>query len=299
MGSAYEVIENARNRTAWLRARRDGLGGSESAAVLGVSPWQSALEVYAEKVSSEAPVDAPPSEYAKWGHILEPHVIAEFAKQTGRAVKPEGRLLRSRARPWQLTTLDARQRKRPKGPPGFVEVKTTRFEWDRIPEDIWAQMQHQFAVTKMRYGSIVVFNRSSCETTVLDVKPDPEYIGELIEMEEKFWRDLEQGIPPDPDGSESARATLRRLYPIHVPGKEVMLVSDLIDVGLRREEAKASVKVLNDEIRECENKLTVAIGDAELGILPDGTSYTYRQQHRKETIQKATSFRVLRRKEAA
>lgn len=298
MGSAYEVIGDVRNRQAWLRARRDGLGASDAAAILGVSPWASALEVYSEKVSTEPVQMEPPSDYAKWGSILEPFVVSEFAAQTGRAVKREGRLLRSRRHPWQIATLDARQRKTPRGAPGLVEVKTTKFDWDRVPEDIWAQVQHQFSVTRMRYGSIVVFNRTSCETTVVDVKPDPDYIGELIEIEADFWSNLEKGIPPEPDGSVSAAKTLRKLYPQHVPGKEIMLDTDLIDVGSALEQAKQSKKGIEGEIREYESKLISAIGEAEIGLLPDGTVYTYRSQKRAEFISKATEYRVLRRKEA-
>ncbi len=297
MGSAYEVIGNARNRPAWLRARRDGIGASDSAAILGVSPWASALEVYADKVSTEIR-DEDPSEYATWGRILEPHLITKFAAETGRAVRREGRLLRSRRHPWQMTTLDARQRKTPRGAPGLVEVKTTKFHWDRVPEDIWAQVQHQFAVTRMRYGSIVVFNRTTCETVIVDVQPDPDYIGELTEIEAEFWSNLEKGIPPQPDGSESAARTLRKLYPQHVPGKEIMLDTDLIDVGLALEQAKQSKKGIDGEIREYESKLISAIGEAEIGMLPDGTAYTYRLQKRAEYMAKATEFRVLRRKEA-
>lgn len=298
MGSAYEVIGNAtRDRRAWLRARRDGLGASDAAAILGVSPWASALEVYAEKVTTEVR-DEDPSVYATWGRILEPHLISKFAEETGRAVRREGRLLRSRRHPWQMTTLDARQRKRPNGPPGLVEVKTTKFHWDRVPEDIWAQVQHQFAVTRMRYGSIVVFNRTTCETAIVDVQPDPDYIGELTEIEAEFWSNLERGIPPEPDGSESAARSLRKLYPKNEPGKEIMLDTDLIDVGLALESAKQSKKGIEGEIREYESKLVSAIGDAEIGLLPDGTAYTYRLQKRAEYKAKATEFRVLRRKEA-
>jgi putative phage-type endonuclease len=299
MGASYEVVAKVRDREHWLQARREGIGGSDAAAILGVSRWASAIEIYAEKISSEPVSMDSPSDQARWGNILEPHVIEEFRSRTGRVVKREGRLLRSRARPWQMATLDARQRKHPSGPPGLVEVKTTRFDWERIPEDIWAQVQHQFAVTKMRYGSIVIFNRTSCETSIVDVEPDADYIGEMIELEEKFWTDLCNGKPPAPDGSDSARATLRSLYPEHDEGKEIKLDDRLIEVGSSLESAKESRKKIVSEIREYENDLIAAIGDAEVGLLADGTRYTYRTQQRRETVQAATSFRVLRRKEAS
>jgi hypothetical protein len=43
--SAYE----AESRTAWHAARKRGLGGSDIAAVLGVSPWQKPMDVWLSK----------------------------------------------------------------------------------------------------------------------------------------------------------------------------------------------------------------------------------------------------------
>lgn len=300
MGAAYEIIADARrDRLGWLRARRDGLGGSDAAAVAGVNQYRSAIEVYAEKISSDPVSDDPPSEFARWGHILEPHILEQFRiRRPERTARREGRLLRSRARPWQLSTLDARQHKRKGGPPGLVEIKSTKFEWQQLPEDIWAQAMHQFAVTKLSYGSIVIFNRTSCEVSIVDIEPDHEYIAELTEIEAEFWSDLAQGIPPAPDGTPGARKALGQIYKAHVEGKTVELKPELLEVAEGLEAAKATIKEAEKAKREFENELIAAIGDAETAMLPDGSSYTYRLQHRKQTVQKASEFRVLRRRES-
>ena len=36
-------------RESWLKERRSGIGGSDAAAILGVSPWRTALDVYSDK----------------------------------------------------------------------------------------------------------------------------------------------------------------------------------------------------------------------------------------------------------
>ncbi len=300
MGAAYEIIaDSRRDRLKWLECRRDGLGGSDAAAVAGVNPYESAIEVYADKISSDPVSDDPPSEFARWGHILEPHILEQFRiRRPERTAKREGRLLRSRARPWQLSTLDARQHKRKGGPPGLVEIKSTKFEWQQLPEDIWAQAMHQFAVTKLSYGSIVIFNRTSCEVSIVDIEPDHEYIAELTEIEAEFWSNLEQGIPPAPDSSPGARKALGEIYKAHVEGKTVELEAKFLDIADGLERSKAAIKAAEEVKREFENRLIAAIGDAETALLPDGSSYTYRLQHRKETVQKASQFRVLRRKES-
>ncbi len=299
MSGAYQVVDSGRDRSRWLALRRDGIGASDAAAVLGVSPWSSPMDVYAEKLGlyGELDVEDSPSEYARWGKILEPFVINDYRQATGRWVKREGRLLRSRARAWQQTTLDARQRRPGDRSPGLLEIKTTKFQWDGIPDDLYAQIQHQFAVTGFRWGSLATWNRMSCELTWQDLDRDDRYIDELNRVERDFWLRLNSGEPPDPDASEHTARALRAIFPKPIEGKIVDLDGSFIDLTDELEQAKREVAGAIEQRRSLENQLKTAIGDAEAGVLPNGVMYTHRMQHRKETIQKATSFRILRRKE--
>ena len=297
MGAAYNVVCNGRNRAEWLRARRDGIGASDAAAVLGVNPYSSALEVYADKVGL-VQSDDDPSEYARWGKILEPFVLDELrTKEPTRKVVRDGRLLRSRLRAWQLCTLDGRQYRRRSRFAGLIEVKTTKFDWERIPEDLWAQVQHQFAVSGLRWGTFAVWNRTTCEFHYADVEPEQDYIEEIIARETEFWEALEQGIPPAPDGSESSARALRAMYPVEVTGKSVDLPPELEEVADRLEELKGEARGVDREKKDLEAQIKAAIGDAEEGLLPSGSRYTYRTQERRETVQRAATFRVLRRKD--
>lgn len=302
MGTAYEVVCDDRDRRRWLTARREGIGGSEAAAILGVNPYSSAMEVYAEKLGLGRQItdnDEPPSEYARWGKILEPHLFADFERSTGRSVKREGRLLRSRQRPWQLSTLDARQRRSGVRSPGLLECKTTKFEWDgEIPDDVVCQVQHQFAVTGWEWGSVYVWNRMTCEGQPFDVEPDKNYIEEMTELEAKFWEDLVNGVAPDPDETSGTARALKLIYPKSIEGKLVDLDGSMLDLTDDLEVMKDEMNQLRKKREGLENLLKAAIGDAEAGVLPNGVAYTHKLQHRKETIQKASSFRVLRRKEA-
>lgn len=298
MSGAYQVIDSGRDRSKWLALRRDGIGASDAAAVLGVSPWSSAMDVYAEKLGLYGPpVDLPEDDMMRWGQILEPLVLGEFRQATGRWIKREGRLLRSRARAWQQTTLDARQRRHGDRSPGLLEIKTTKFGWDEIPDDIYAQLQHQFAVSGFGWGSLAIFNRVSCAMTWQDLDRDDRYIDELNRVERDFWLRLNSGEPPDPDASEHTARALRAIFPKHIEGKVMDLDGSFIDLTDELEQAKREVAAATEQRRSLENQLKAAIGDAEAGVLPNGVMYTHRLQHRKETVQKASSFRILRRKE--
>ena len=60
----------------WTEARRTRLGGSEIAAVLGLSPWTSPFTLWHVKAGSVEP--EPGNRWTEWGHRLEPVVAAKF-----------------------------------------------------------------------------------------------------------------------------------------------------------------------------------------------------------------------------
>lgn len=296
MGSAYEVAASGRDRGDWLRARREGLGASDASAILGVNPYASPLSVYVEKLEHADPdPDVEVSEQARWGRILEPHVIEEFRRSSGRTIRRDGRLLRSRRRPWQLATLDARQWDPKLHPgPGLVEAKSTRFEWQRIPDEHWAQIQHQFAVTGFRWGSFVVLDLMRREITSVDVEPDPDYQSELIQREAEFWSDLLSGVPPQPDGTEATAKALKLLYPEAIPGKVIQLSTEIADLSDELEPIKGRMKIDKARRDEIETQIKAALGDAEIGRFADGTGYTYRTAERRERVTPAGTYRTLR-----
>lgn len=64
---------------AWLASRARRVGGSEIAAVLGLSPWESRFSLWHRKQSLIPPVDT--NEPMLWGNLLEPVVADYFADQ--------------------------------------------------------------------------------------------------------------------------------------------------------------------------------------------------------------------------
>ena len=97
-------LDTSDGRTAWLEARRRGVGASDIAAILGRSSWKTAYHVYHEKLGSWVQADNP---RMRWGRKLEDLVAQEYAELTGRFVfRPEETLLRSKAYPWMFASLD-------------------------------------------------------------------------------------------------------------------------------------------------------------------------------------------------
>ena len=300
MGVPYTVVADQRNRHLWLAAHRDGIGSSDAAAILGLNPWRSALEVYAAKLGlSEEDDDVGP--VGRFGQNYEAQVAADFAADLGRRVRIEGRLLRSRAYPWQQATLDARQFVERRRDAGLLEIKTIgphmASHWDDgVPEYVTAQVQHQFAVTGMRWGSVAVFDRGSCEIRVAEVEPDSAFIKTLVAEEAAFWSRVIMCDPPPPDSSASAARALRKIFAEPIEGKTVDLDGEYLVEAEELELIRSQERELRDRKRAIENRIKAAIGDAEIAQLPDGSQFTYRMQHRGPVG--PSDFRVLRYKGA-
>ena len=85
-----KIVYDGDDRVEWLGLRRDGIGGSDAAGVLGRSPWSSRVSVFADKVMPPVEEGDEP-ERVYWGHAREPRIVARYAEKTGRKGRPGGR----------------------------------------------------------------------------------------------------------------------------------------------------------------------------------------------------------------
>ena len=74
------------------------------------------------------------------------------------------------------------------------------------------QVQHQLAVTGKHAADVAVLLGGQ-ELQVFRIERDDELIGKLIALEREFWGYVERDQQPPADGSDSADAALRALYP--------------------------------------------------------------------------------------
>ncbi|KAA6224235.1 hypothetical protein CP973_07080 [Streptomyces albofaciens JCM 4342] len=100
------ILSADADRTAWLTARRGGLGSSDIAAILGISRHGNALSVYYDKTGG-LPLESDDSEAALWGRIDEEGIAREWARRNRSVVRRVG-LVANIDRPWQMCTLDRR-----------------------------------------------------------------------------------------------------------------------------------------------------------------------------------------------
>ena len=213
------VSTNDMSRGDWLQVRKQGIGGSDAAAAVGLSPYKSQLELWLEKTGRDStlpkPTPADTTEPVYWGTLLEPIVAAAYTQQTGNRVRKVNAVLQHPTIPFMLANLD----REVIGVSGvqILECKTAgefgaRLWRDGVPEYVQLQVQHQFAVTGKQAADVAVLLCGQ-QLAVHRIERDDDLIARLIELEARFWRYVETDTPPPADGSDSAATALQCLYP--------------------------------------------------------------------------------------
>lgn len=282
----------------WLELRRTGIGASEIAMVLGEAPaaWGGALALYARKIGAYER-DLSEVEAVYWGHKLEDDIVEAYAERTGRGTRRAGKLLRSTAHPWALCTLDGEtwEAASPSLTWPFEAKNVNQFkadEWqDGPPPHYYLQIQQQMLVTGESKATIAALIGGQ-RMVWADVRRDETAIRRIIFHGERFWERVQKRDVPAPDGTEETRKALTALYP---QGEGVVVLPAVAaESADRLEVVKAEIRRLEKEEDLIENTVRAAIGNAELGMLTDGRWFSNKLQTRRETVQKASSFRVLR-----
>lgn len=289
----------ATDRDTWLAERLSGIGGSDSAAILGASKWYSPFRLWSEKVGLVEPEDLSDSEPVEWGNRLEPVIAEAYQERTGRMVElnPPFLITKHPQYDWMRATLDARQFDTERGP-GILQIKTTNEykgkDWDDEPPlQYQIQLQHEIAVAGEGWGTLCVLIGGQ-RLRWFDMDRNDKFIAALIEKLKAFWQLVLTKTPPEPDASRATTEALAKLYPSD-NGETVLLPAEADDWDAVLQECKAERTKLDAREREAKNKLTAAIGAATFGMLGDGSRYSLKTVERDGYEVKPSTYRTLRR----
>jgi putative phage-type endonuclease len=263
----------------WLELRRtSGIGSSDAAAVLGLSPWKSPLALFAEKTGlTEEDDNLDEKEYIEWGTALEPLIADKYQKVTGRQLSRPTAIYRHEAYDWMIGSPD-RFIQDDRGL-GILEIKTVGSfhakEWMEEPPLFYqVQLQHLLCVIGAKFGSFAVLIGGQ-KFAWCDAERNERFCSYLIEKEAIFWDGVIRGIAPEADASDSTREVLRRMYPKD-SGDSIALPPDAIAWDEQLQFAKAEIKAAKAREQEAENKIKAAIGNASIGVLPGSGAYSWK-----------------------
>jgi putative phage-type endonuclease len=294
---------DVQNEAEWLEARRSGIGASEAAMLLGVSPWGTPLDLYARKLGLLPDVEE--TEKMRLGRRLEPIVAAEYAERfpDHEVGDPEQSLFRSRTEPILLATPD-RWVMDPVRGPGLLEIKTTsvfqRDRWDPdgtpdgCPEHVQIQVQAQLAVVGGAWAAVAVLLGGQ-EIRCYPITRNQAFIDLYTRHAVRFWAEHVLAKTPPPATGASLE-TLKALYRDIAP-RTVELPAEAVDWDRELEEGARVVKEGQAQVDGAKAKLLAALEDAEMGVLPGGAvAYLRSVVIRKGYEVKPAEFVSLRRK---
>ena len=242
----------------WLRYRKQGIGGSDVASLLGISKWKSEIELWLDKTNqtNEPPVE---NEAMQWGTIMEPIIRNHFAEVTGKTVVELKAMLQHPEYPFMLADVDG-VTVDDAGNPAILEIKTAsefkRSEWEEdVPAYYQTQIQHYLCVTgiKKAYCAVLIGGNSF---KIYEVDADDEIQAMLIAVEKNFWNKVQNMIRPEMDGSDAAKNLLDSLYrggvseEIVMPEEAIEYVDAYIEACVEEDNAKAKKQEASNHIKE-------------------------------------------------
>lgn len=299
--SPLVVTETAHLTEAeWLDFRRGGIGGSDVAKVLGVSPYASARDLYYDKLNIKPMVDVEDNWLQKEiGHLLEPLVAKLFEKKTGLKVYQIKKMFKHPVHQFMYADVDFFIETED-GKRGILEIKTShynnRIKWadDAVPYHYELQVRHYLCVTDLDFAYIAcLFSNSEEDFIFRKIERDRTYEQMLIESEKDFWENyvLARKEPPYTEDGDMILESIRRHYGsadktasgIILTSDEILRIKQYSELKKRKSELEAQVKETDDAMKRAYAPIVDRLGKSCTATgKHDGISYkiTYNPQYR-------------------
>ncbi|MGQ5576707.1 YqaJ viral recombinase family nuclease [Streptomyces sp. ECR3.8] len=244
----------------WHAARAAGIGGSEIAAVLGLSPHESRFSLWHRKKGLIAPVEE--SEEMYWGKEHEPAICRRFARNHPEFDVTPAPTYAHPDRPWQIANPDRH------AGPDLLEAKTSRDAegWGeegtaQIPVHYRAQCLHYMDVIGARRCWVaVLIAGSEYREYIVDYDADEARI--LREAGARFMDDLARDVRPDIDGHSATYQAVREI-PEGLDPVDVEIPTALRD---RFHAAQDAFWAAEDELTACKSELLDHIGTGQRAV---------------------------------
>lgn len=293
-------IHECETKEQWLVERAKSIGASEVPTVLGLNPFDTPLKLWGRKIGNLPAIEE--TEAMRMGHVLEPVIALLYAEETKRVLNDPGEytIRRNDNVPFMHATLD-REIEPVEGHDGAgdCQIKSVghrmahHWEEGEIPLYVQAQMQAEMAVAGFEWGSVAVLIGGQ-QFLWKDIEIQSNgFIEFMVARVEAFWIRVQEVRAPE--AGEKDTDALRLLYPKHVAEKVVELPRHAIAPAGAITAIAAGIKVQQGHLHKFQNKLKQLIGDAEIGILPNGEKWSYKGSDVAEHTVKAFTKRILRR----
>lgn len=278
------------DRQVILAQRKLGIGGSDSAAALGQSRYKTAFQLYQEKLGlldPETMFDDDARERMEFGQALEAVIADMYAKRYNVRVRRHNRIAHHPKYEWMRSSYDRTIDGKREG----LECKNVDSmgyrlgEWgepgtDEVPTEYFLQCAHYLATSGYE-----VWHLAACiggnRLAVYHVERDAEMIEMIEQGEHDFWQHLQREEPPPLDYQHaSAVPLLKKLYP-GTDGSTIRLPAEAEALHYARLDFHEQAELMSKGEDAARARLLHMLGEASLGLLPNGGGYTRKIVDRK------------------
>ena len=298
------------NREDWLKLRTKGIGGSDVAAALGLSPWRTPVELWQDKRGEGEP--QPATDSMHFGTILEDIVAKEFQERTGMKVQRVNYTFADGEDDWMRANIDraivnpdisgnVRAVKDPQAGKPFIttdailecktasafsaalwgdsqedEIKAGKIVTEhRIPLYYETQVQWYMRLTGVPVCYVAVLIGGN-DFRMYRIDRNEEAITAIVEKCRVFWFDyVKAGVAPEPMDIDD----IRHLYRREVGPMVEASVAAAVAIGEYRN-LKGQAETIKKQMDAVATQIAGFIGENE-GLLLDGKkAVTFKAQSR-------------------
>lgn len=266
--------------------RRRFIGGSDVAAILGISPWRTPLDVYLEKVDPRPePTDPQRQRVLERGKRLEPYVLDMLAEETGLVVVARNQRYIDPEHTFLAAEIDAEAETGEN-----IEIKTVSpfkaHEWgaedsDEIPVWYTAQAMHGLMVTGREvcvFGVLI----GADDFRTYRVERDDEVITALRERLVEFWARVQRREPPEP----TTAADVLTLFGKD-SGRAVEASPEVLALYNELRAAESEAKAHEKRAAELKERIQLFMQDAAVLTLDGNPIATWKAQQSRRFDQRA------------
>lgn len=193
------------------KQRREYIGGSDCAAILGESNYSTPLQIYLRKKGILPPIEDNP--ILDFGHYFEPQLAAHFEQETGFKTRRVNQPFTHTKHEFLKANID-RQVLAGKGldSTAVLELKTTTSQRMKsldgeLPREWYIQVIWYLGISRYSKAFIQVYLRDTCEflePQIID--PNPELFEQMTQKLVHWWQTYMEGEGrrPEPVNGEDA-----------------------------------------------------------------------------------------------
>lgn len=196
------------------RAARTVIGGSDAAALVGLNPYKTNIELWQEKTGRRTAPDISNEAFVKFGHDAEPLLRELFALDHPQydVGYVENNMFFNDKFPFAHASLDGWLVEKETGRKGILEIKTTNIlqsmqkeKWnDRIPDNYYCQVLWYLMVTEFDFAVLKARLRSEWQGEIrvtvrhylIERSEVQEDIDELEKAGWKMWKAIQEDREP-------------------------------------------------------------------------------------------------------